>query len=91
MRIVTFKVLNGTLNLFKLPNGKIVHIPTEFLPQIKNSLIPDIACFIQVKQSDGQFKGESELARISDLKECDIEDAISFFEAPKEFFDIKEF
>lgn len=47
MKIVTYKILNGTLNLFKLPNGKIVHIPTEALPQLKESLIPDIACYIQ--------------------------------------------
>ncbi|MCS2298958.1 hypothetical protein [Bacteroides ovatus] len=90
MKIVTYKILNGTLNLFKLPNGKIVHIPTEALPQLKESLIPDIACYIQVKQNNGQFKAETALARISDLQEYSIEDAVSFFEAPKDFFDLKE-
>lgn len=90
MKIVTYKTFNATLNLFKLPNGKIVHIPTEALPQLKESLIPDIACYIQVKQNDGKFKAETALARISDLQEYNIEDAVSFFEVPEDFFSIKE-
>lgn len=90
MKIVTYKISNVTLNLFKLPNGEIVHIPTEALPQLKKSLIPDIACYIQVKQNNGQFNAETALARISDLQEYSIEDAASFFEAPKKFFDLKE-
>lgn len=90
MKIITYKTLNGTLNLFKLSNGKIVHIPTEALPQLKESLIPDIACYIQVKQGDGQFKAEAALARISDVHEYNINDAASFLEMPSELFEIKK-
>lgn len=80
MKTIRYKMFNGDLNLFILPNGKVVHIPTEALKNIINPYIPDVACYIQEKQPDGRVLSKEGLARISDLKEYNIEDAISLYE-----------
>lgn len=87
MKIVIFKLFNGAqLNLFKLRNGRVVHIQTQDLPQIKESPIPDIACYIQKD-------GKAALASKADLVEYTIEEAIKFYsdyDVSELDFEIKE-
>lgn len=93
MKTVVYNMFNSKLNLFKLRNGKVVHIPTEALWQIKESNFPDIACFVQTKQVDGQVKDSSVLACRADLMEYSIKEAVilyQYYGASEINFEIKE-
>lgn len=93
MKTVVYNMWNNKLNLFKLKNGKVVHILTEALWQIKESNFPYIACFSQTKQVDGQVKHSSVLACRADLMEYSIEEATllyQYYGASEINFEIKE-
>ena len=91
MKLIVYKMLiGGELNLFKLKTAKVVHIQTEYLPLIKGSKIPNIVCYVQKKQLDGQFAVTERLVAGSDLLEYNIEDAAKFFDSSIERFEIRE-
>lgn len=91
MKIVVYTFQDSNLNLFKLRNGKIIHIPNESLHILSQKLIPDIICYIQEKDERGDFKiPTTSVAAITDVLDYNIEDAIKFIGMPKEYFSIKE-
>lgn len=87
MKIVNYKHFD--LNLFEL-RGKVVHVPTQALCLMKKPTLPDIACYIQIKQGDGSTSGDAVLARISDLQEYNIKDASKYFGVPEDCFELKD-
>lgn len=95
MKTIIFKLFNGQqhLNLFKLRNGEVVHIPTEDLPQIGKSIIPDIACYIQRKKANGEIEGITALVSREDVSEYTIEETVKYYdyyEVSETDFEIKE-
>jgi|WetSurMetagenome_2_1015567.scaffolds.fasta_scaffold79031_2 hypothetical protein len=91
MNIINVVTL-GELNLFKA-KGEIVHIKSDTVKLLNvPTLIPmPIAAYFQKKSIEERDPQEEPSPIIlSDIQECSIDEASSFFELPKEEFKLKK-
>lgn len=70
---------NIVLNLFKLADGKIVHIETERLGDIKKNLPPHIVCYCQKKMENEEIKPMQYLAAKVELKDFTPKEAMGYY------------